>query len=791
MTRIATILPVIWLLLAFGATAQDPNAKMIEGIEGRRAALEEIAQEFASNPQPDYLTLRERLRRVRDEADLASRPLKIRRDNVASDLEQLGPAPEAAGQSETPDIAALRAQLSEDQRKIEEGIRQADLNIARATRLLQEISESRRTRFYNGIFQRGASPLSPAVWGPAWRTFRDGQKRFLNATSSLVRDRLATGKRIIPLLSLTAAIAFAIFVFGPVRRWIDANFLRRVQTYNPTHLSRTVAAGLRVGARVIPGVIGGLAVFETARALGLVNDATSAIVIILLFGMIALIFVDGVATAVFTPQLQDWRLVPLETGPAAQVRLLLQMAATLLFADALLKSGSTFLGATEELARLQSGVVAIAGAILLLALCRKSLWRLNERRRDAFSKEAALSWTKLRRTGNFVAGAMIVAALIGYTALSLHVITRIYFVAAVLIAVWFIRVLGQEAIRYFEAHATERAKKDEAISEDSERLFFFWVGVMLDMVLFVLLMPIILVVLGVDWIEVRDWLRDAFFGFKIGTITISIAQILSAIATFAFFVAATRFVQRGVDKRIFSNAKIDDGVRNSLRTLLGYVGLVFGVMTAIAVLGVNLASLAIIAGALSVGIGFGLQSIVNNFVSGLILLFERPIKVGDWIIVSSGEGIVKRISVRSTEIETFDKASIIVPNSELISSAVTNWTHKDKYTRQIIRVGVSYREDPDQVIKVLHEVIAANRRVVKYPQPFVLFAGFGDSSLDFEMRVFIKDINDRIIVQNEIRIAAFAAFKEAGIEIPYPQRDLHIRSGVEQNSTPVSEDEQG
>ncbi len=776
MKRFAIILSVLLTLLTSALSAQDPNNVMLEGVEGRRAALEEITNELAANDKPDYANLRENLRRVRDEAVLASRPLRILRDNVAADLKQLGPAPEA-GQSEVRDIADLRAQLTENQRKIEQSILQADLNIAAATRLLQDVAAARRRDFYTGIFKRGASPLSPTVWAPAWISMRETQTQFLKAASTAGRERLTKGNALLAFLSMTAAFAFAVILFGPARRWIDRNLLKRVLAYQPTHPSRAVAAGLRVAARVVPGVIGGLIVVETARALGLVNETTQSFVITIWFGLLALLFVDGVSTAVFMPKLENWRLVPLESGPAARIRLYLQLAAALFFTDALLKQVSAFFGGAEELARFQGAIVATAGAILLLVLCRQSLWRIDENRRHDYSKEVVDNWNVLRRTGNFLALLVIIAAVLGYVAFSQYLITRIYFAAGVLVASWFIRVLIQEAINYFSVQAAARAKIDDAISEDSEKLFFFWIGVMVDIIIFALLMPILLIVLGVDWSEVRDWLRDAFFGFKIGSVTISIAQIASALGAFAFFMAATRFVQRGVDKRIFSKANIDDGVRNSLRTLLGYFGLVLGLVTAIAVLGVNLASLAIIAGALSVGIGFGLQSIVNNFVSGLILLFERPIKVGDWIIVSSGEGIVKRISVRSTEIETFDKASIIVPNSELISSSVTNWTHKDKYTRQIIRVGVSYKEDPDRVIEILNSVIAANRRVVRYPQPFVLFSGFGDSSLDFEIRVFIKDISDRIVVQNEIRIAAFAAFREAGIEIPFPQRDIHIRSG--------------
>jgi small-conductance mechanosensitive channel len=276
------------------------------------------------------------------------------------------------------------------------------------------------------------------------------------------------------------------------------------------------------------------------------------------------------------------------------------------------------------------------------------------------------------------------------------------------------------------------------------------------------------------------WIVGAFVGVKVGSLTISLGQILTAIAVLLLFLGATRFVQHSLQRKIFPQTRIDQGVQNSLNTIIGYTGVVLALAAAITALGVSFSNLAIIAGALSVGIGFGLQSVVNNFVSGLILLFERPIKVGDWVVTASGEGHVKRISVRSTEIETFDRASIILPNSELISSSVQNWTLKDRHGRLRLAVGVSYESDPDHVRKTLLKVAADQYpRILSYPEPYVYFRDFGNSSLDFELRVFVRDVSNWITVSSDLRFAIFRAFKEEGIEIPFPQRDLHLRSGFD------------
>jgi small-conductance mechanosensitive channel len=168
--------------------------------------------------------------------------------------------------------------------------------------------------------------------------------------------------------------------------------------------------------------------------------------------------------------------------------------------------------------------------------------------------------------------------------------------------------------------------------------------------------------------------------------------------------------------------------------------------------------------------------VVNNFVSGLILLIERPIKVGDWIAVGAHEGYVRRINVRATEIETFRRAAVIVPNSELISGAVTNWTHKDRYGRVELPVGVAYGSDVAQVMDILQRCLDENEAILRHPEAYVLFTGFGDSSLDFEARGHIANVEYRVSVQSDLRIAIYQAFEAAGIEIPFPQRDLHIKS---------------
>jgi small-conductance mechanosensitive channel len=210
---------------------------------------------------------------------------------------------------------------------------------------------------------------------------------------------------------------------------------------------------------------------------------------------------------------------------------------------------------------------------------------------------------------------------------------------------------------------------------------------------------------------------------------------------------------------------------------IGYVGFIAVATASMGRLGLNLENIALVAGALSVGIGFGLQSIVSNFVSGLILLAERPIRVGDAIVVKGEEGYVRKISVRATEIETYERASVIIPNSELITGVVKNWTHANTTGRIIVKVGVAYDSDPDEVRDILMACACDHPQLLQTPPPRVLLTGFGDSALEFELRCVVANVDYGLTVKSDLHFAILHRFRKAGIEIPFPQREVRVRGG--------------
>jgi len=268
-------------------------------------------------------------------------------------------------------------------------------------------------------------------------------------------------------------------------------------------------------------------------------------------------------------------------------------------------------------------------------------------------------------------------------------------------------------------------------------------------------------------------------GFTLGDYRVVPSKILWAVFIFSGLLVISGWIKCQLEKHWLDMINIDSGARDAVVTISGYVMFLLSILIGLSVAGFNFGNIAIVAGALSVGIGFGLQNIVNNFVSGLILLFERPIRKGDWVEVGTTAGYVQNIQIRSTLIRTFDNSDVIVPNSELISNQVTNWMLSSKRGRAIIPVGVAYGSDIEQVKEILLKIADENEQLihgVSQWAPKVLFRAFGASSLDFELRVFLKEVSGRLGVISDLNFAIDKAFREANVEIPFPQSDVHVKT---------------
>jgi potassium-dependent mechanosensitive channel len=287
---------------------------------------------------------------------------------------------------------------------------------------------------------------------------------------------------------------------------------------------------------------------------------------------------------------------------------------------------------------------------------------------------------------------------------------------------------------------------------------------------------VLLDIWGIAESPVATWQRITSAGFEIGPVQVTVGRILLAILVLYAAVLVSGLTRTVVTADIERRQDGDRGLGESISRLVHYAIITLGVVVALAAMGVQLQNFAIVAGALGIGVGFGLQNVVNNFASGLILLFERPVRVGDTVVVGDVWGTIQKIGLRSTVMVTLDQSEMIVPNGDLVSEKVINWTLSNPTARIILPVGVAYGSSIADVLEILVESAFAHEAVLKEPPPEALFVGFGDSSLDFELRVWVGNIRRRLQVRSTVLIEVERRLNEAGIEIPFPQRDLHLRS---------------
>ncbi len=283
------------------------------------------------------------------------------------------------------------------------------------------------------------------------------------------------------------------------------------------------------------------------------------------------------------------------------------------------------------------------------------------------------------------------------------------------------------------------------------------------------------------WTELGDYLNRIlnFVLFQVKETPVTVLSVLIFVLFITVFIFMGILARRALNQRIFKKLKIDPGTSYTLSRITQYVIITIGALVSFQFVGIDLSGLAVIFGLLSVGIGFGLQNVTSNFISGLIILFERPISVGDRVMVSNIEGDVTEINIRSTKVRTVNNISIIVPNSEFVSKDVVNYSHGDPTYRLDVNVGVSYGSDLETVVKALNEVASENKMVLSSPQAEVHLIEFGDSSWNMQLRAWIGDVKDYPRLRNELNQAIVHKFREYNVEIPFPQRDLHVRSSVD------------
>ncbi|HEY7600688.1 MAG TPA: mechanosensitive ion channel domain-containing protein, partial [Candidatus Limnocylindrales bacterium] len=522
----------------------------------------------------------------------------------------------------------------------------------------------------------------------------------------------------------------------------------------------------------LPVLIAGFVFYIGLDAIDLVQpNPWGRLVPTALKGVIVFAAISALVRAVLAPSAPQWRLVPLADRAARRVAWLLSAIAAVYALDGVLTEVCRAFYVPLTLTVAQSVVTSLAFAALLIGLL---LTPFTPQGSETAYPRQRPRWLKLPLW--LVALGIIAAALMGYVALARFVAQQLLVTGIVVLLGW----LGYLAIRAFTREPTQQSR---ALGGLMERQFGLdgprreqlarLTEAALTFALALCVLPFLMLQWGFAPADIRDWLTSLLFGFEIGQFRISLVRILAGILLFIALLFATRLIQRWMRERAVAS-RIDPSIANSIETVVGYAGIALAALVAVSYAGFDITNLAIVAGALSVGIGFGLQSIVNNFVSGLILLIERPLKVGDRVVVGDQQGYVRRISVRATEIETFDRASVIVPNSELIMGRVVNWSHRDWRGAASVKVAVAPGCDPDQVIAILTKCAEAHALVLPNPAPGATLEGFGDSALTFNLRISLADIDKANGVQSDLRVAILKELREVGIGLPANQLDVTL-----------------
>ena len=742
----------------------DALARIGGALDGAEKALQHL-----NNVEEDLSKLRINVEDILADAAQTAEALRPELALVRTQIEKLGPPPAKDAPAESPAIAAERARLTALASQLDGAIKSTELTWVRARQLIERITVMRHAIFTKNLMERLPSPLLPGLWRDLFNETPGVIHRF----NYLAEDWLhwAEQKRLqLSLLFVAVVLLFVVLwrlttrLTG--RRLIDPN------GQPPSFFERAKAVAWIAPLKALAAVAAAMLLYGGLDALGLLYPPWVRAGAAILKAIIVFAAVSTLITGVLAPREPNWRLVALcDTSARRIARLLIGMAAVYAIDVALTEISRAFF-VPLTLSVVQSFASSTAFAALLIGVLLTPF---------APQDGAATVSRHYPRLLKFplwaIAIGIIATALAGYVALARFLAQQLVLTGIVVVVGW---------LAYLAIRAVTRAPPQRSfpVGEILESRFGLdgprrnqltrLTELALTLAVIIAAIPLLMLQWGFSGADIRDWFTSILFGIEIGHVRISLVRILGGILLFLALLFATRLVQRWMRERAVQS-RVEPGIANSIETVVGYAGITLGALLAVSYAGFDVTNLAIVAGALSVGIGFGLQSIVNNFVSGLILLVERPIKVGDRVVVGDQQGYVRRISVRATEVETFDRASVIVPNSELITGRVVNWSHRDWRGAVSVKIGVAYDADPDEVMAILKKCAEDHPKVLPNPPPGVSLEEFGENALVFAVRVSLADIDQGGGVQSDLRLAILKALRAAGVEIPFSQVDVTLR----------------
>ena len=736
---------------------------------GWQHALDRVDGELA-RPHLRYTELnrlRDELQRIRSEVADSWRKIQPRLDADRDQIKLLGAAPAAGAPPEPEQAARNRAELNYHLGLLSAAEATVNSSNLRIDNLLDKIQDVRRKNFTSALFQPIPGLYAYDTWANVPQYIPDAAHRVRDLVADWWADPQNRGD-----FTRTALEALLILLVLSVGSWRGIRRLRRWQDVGePPYWRRVSSAAGVILLRALPVVAPAVFLYAMIASTQALPERLDWLFYLITQSIVIVFIVGALVTTAFAPRAPQWRLIAMSDARAARICGLILLLAFFYSLASLLYGVTRLVQAPFGL----TIAVALPSSLLLSAILIALLRTTGESRSDA--APSARVFRVIRTVVWIIVAAIVVCALSGYLPLARFlgqqlIVTGSILALVYLLLLWvdgFVQGLGDEAT------TIGRWLKRSARLEWRERLALP-LSLVLKFAVLVLAVPFLMLQWGYTWPDIREWYRQLFFGLHIGNTEVTFGALLASIIVFGLGYAAARLFQSWLDSRVLQPAGISGGVRDSIKTGVGYIGILVAALAAFSYAGFNLSNLAIVAGALSVGIGFGLQNLVNNFVSGVILLAERPIRVGDLVVVGGEQGYVRKISVRSTELETFDRANVLIPNSYFISEKVKNWTFRNNVCRISITVGVAYGSDARQVQAALLAVAQKHPEVLTAPAPSVTLDDFAASNITFTLYAFIGDITKNGAIRTDLAVGILDAFAEAGIAIPAGRNEITIRN---------------
>lgn len=708
---------------------------------------------------------------------LAFRP---RLSEINSRLDQIGPPPADGKPAESEVVATERARLAAEKAEINTALGFTEDVSVQANQLIEKIGSMRRELFTQTLSQRvdiNLALVSEVVnaAGNETKTFFYLLKSWWDFT---VYPRLWTLLGVIVI-----SVVPAIVIHYGARHWLADHYQRDASVEKPSYLSRLSVAFWSTVIPSVAVVVFLALVYLLFQRFNLLRPDVAQLMAALFTLICIVLFIHRLARGVLCPDMPNWQLLPIASRPAHILLWLITATAITHSIEYFLEVLNGVMSSPLSLTVAKSVIGTVIVGALLLTIAFLKPFKDSETGR-------ARSWPRITKIILILLGLMpVLAAIFGYIGLARFVAQQIVVTGAFIVTMY-LGFLTARAITHEKAFANTTVGqtlrlKFKATDATLDQLGLV-AGIAINLIVLLIGVPLVLMQFGFQWSELRSAFVRIMTGFQIGNFSISLISILTGILLFLMGYFLTRLFQNWLDASVMARGRMDAGVRNSIKTVVGYVGLALAALVGISAAGINLSSLALVAGGLSLGIGFGLQNIVSNFVSGLILLAERPLKVGDWVQTGTVSGFVKKISVRATEVETFQRETIIVPNSTLINDNVGNWTHRNKLGRSDLQILIPYSTDVRKIQALLVDIAKDIPLVLKNPEPMVFLINMtelvsSNMMMRFEIRIFLADITSALGVRNELQFTIVERFAARGISI-MPEAavtalpELHVNS---------------